>query len=115
MTIKCSICSNEFGEGTKFCPQCGEKTAEQRAEESFTSQAKHYVGEAAQEFVGAARDTYKNGKYLADKDSAKKVAGGAAIGALIGIPVIGWAAGAAIGAGLVAYRHVQKNKDKENK
>lgn len=114
MTIYCTICDTEIAQGVKFCPQCGEKTAEQRAAESFTSQAKHYVGEAAQEFMGAAKDTYNNGKHLADKDSAKKVAGGAAIGAVLGIPIIGWAAGAAVGAGIVAYRHVQKTKDKEN-
>lgn len=113
MTINCNMCSTIFDEGTKYCPQCGEKTAEQRASESFASQAKYYVGEAASEFIGAAKDTYDNGKYLADKDSAKKVAGGAAIGALIGIPIVGWTAGAALGAGIVAYRHIQKNKDKE--
>ncbi len=115
MTLNCSMCDYIIEEGTKFCPQCGEKTAEQRAAESFGSQAKHYVGEAAQEFYGAAKDVYSNGKHLADKDSAKKVAGGAAIGAVLGIPVVGWAAGAAVGAGIVAYRHVQKNKEKENK
>lgn len=114
MTTYCTICDTEITQGVKFCPQCGEKTPEQRASESFTSQAKHYVGEAAQEFLGAAKDTYDSGKHLADKDSAKKVAGGAAIGAVLGIPVVGWAAGAAVGAGIVAYRHIQKNKDKEN-
>ena len=116
MTEYCNICDTEISEGVKFCPQCGEKTAEQRAAESFTSQAKHYVGEAATEFVGAAKDTYQNGKHLADKDSAKKVAGGAAIGAVASVVApIGILTGAAVGAGIVAYRHIQKNKEKEKK
>jgi len=66
MTHSCKICNNEFGEGTKFCPQCGEKTPEQRAAESFSSQAKHYVGEAGKEFAGAAKDAYDSGKHLAE-------------------------------------------------
>ncbi len=116
MTQYCTICDAEISAAIKFCPQCGEKTAEQRAAESFTSQAKHYVGEAATEFLGAAKDTYHNGKHLADKDSAKKVAGGAAIGAVASvIAPIGILTGAAAGAGLVAYRHIQKNKEKEKK
>jgi len=114
MTQTCNNCGTELSTGIKFCPQCGDKTPEQRAAESFTSQAKHYVGEAGKEFAGAAKDAYDNGKHLADKDSAKKVAGGAAIGALASVVApIGLITGAAVGAGIVAYRHVQKNKDKE--
>jgi hypothetical protein len=107
----CNICSAEIVEGTKFCPQCGEKTPEQRAAESFPSQAKHYVGEAADELWGATKDAYHTGKHLADKDSAKKVAGGAAIGAVASIIApVGLATGALIGAGIVAYRHMNKKK-----
>jgi hypothetical protein len=54
------------------------------------------------------------GKHLADQDTVKKVAGGAAIGAAAGIIApIGLATGALIGAGIVAYRHVNKKKNQE--
>ena len=115
MTINCTACGHEYMEGTKFCPECGEKTPEQRAAESFPEQAKQYVGEAADELLGAAKDTIWAGKDLANKDTAKKMAGGATIGAAAAIIApISLAAGAAIGAGIVAYRHLNK-KDEKNK
>ncbi len=110
----CNECNAEYGEGAKFCPNCGAKTPEQLAAESFPNQAKHYVGEAADELWGATKDAYHTGKHLADVDTAKKVAGGAAIGALAAVVApVGLATGAIIGAGIVAYRHVNKKKNKE--
>ena len=49
MALFCNECDTEYVEGTKFCPECGAKTPEQLAAESFPNQAKHYVGEAADE------------------------------------------------------------------
>ena len=110
----CNECDAEYGEGAKFCPQCGAKTPEQRAAESIPNQAKHYVGEAADELWGATKDAFHTGKHLADQDTVKKVAGGAAIGAAAAvIAPIGLATGALIGAGIVAYRHVNKKKNQE--
>ena len=84
--------------------------------ESFPSQAKHYVGEAADELFGAAKEAVITGRHLADKDAAKKVAGGATIGAVASlIAPVGLAAGAAIGAGIVAYRHLNKKNDQNKK
>lgn len=117
----CASCKHEYAAGTKFCPQCGEKTPEQIAAESITAQAKHYVNEAAEELWSATKEAgeaaYKNGKHLADQDSAKKIAGGAALGAAAGLLLpIGVAASAVIGAGIVGYRHVTKKKqDEESK
>jgi uncharacterized membrane protein YvbJ len=51
----CNDCDGEYQEGAKFCPQCGAKTPEQRAAESIPNQAKHYVGEAADELWQASR------------------------------------------------------------
>ncbi|APG62867.1 hypothetical protein LPB140_08770 [Sphingorhabdus lutea] len=113
--ITCNNCDFQITEGTRFCPQCGEKTNEQLSAESYAAQAKHYVGEAADELYGAAKEAFNGGKKLADADSAKKVAGGAAIGALAGvIAPVGIAAGAAIGAGIVAYRHLNKKNKPDN-
>ncbi len=116
MTQFCNECDTGYPEGAKFCPECGAKTPEQLAAESLPNQAKHYVGEAADELWGATKDAYHTGKHIADVDSAKKIAGGAAIGALASvIAPVGLATGAVIGAGIVAYRHVNKKKNQENK
>ncbi|MEE9434221.1 MAG: zinc-ribbon domain-containing protein [Sphingorhabdus sp.] len=114
MTDYCNECDTQVAAGVKFCPECGAKTPEQLERESIPNQAKHYVGEAADELWGATKDAYHSGKHLADKDSAKKVAGGAALGAAASIIApVGIAAGAAIGAGIVAYRHLNKKKKQE--
>lgn len=111
MSQTCNECATEISDGMKFCPKCGAKTPEKLAEESFPNQAKHYVGEAAEELWGATKDAYHTGKHLADADSAKKVAGGAALGAAAALVApIGIATGAVIGAGIVAYRHMNKKK-----
>ena len=110
----CNECNAEYAIGAKFCASCGEKTPEQRAAESIPNQAKHYVGEAADELWGATKDAFHTGKHLADQDTVKKVAGGAAIGALAAVVApVGLATGALIGAGIVAYRHVNKKKNQE--
>ncbi len=115
MLINCPDCNHSYNQGTKFCPECGAKTPEQLAAESFPAQAKHYVGEAAEELLGAAKDALWTGKDLANKDTAKKMAGGATIGAAAAlIAPIGIITGAAIGAGIVAYRHLNK-KNEQNK
>lgn len=117
----CKTCTHEYAAGTKFCPQCGEKTPEQIAAESLAAQAKHYVNEAAEELWSATKEAgeaaYKNGKHLADQDSAKKIAGGAVLGAAAGLLLpIGIATSAVVGAGIVGYRHVTKKKqDEDNK
>jgi len=118
MAQTCTTCSEEMDDGVKFCPQCGEKSPEKRASESVTAQAKHYVNEAAEELWGATKDAskaaYDSGKHVADIDSAKKLAGGAALGAAAGLILpVGVAASAVIGAGIVGYRHVTKKKQDE--
>ena len=89
MSQMCNECATEISEGMKFCPSCGAKTPEKLSEESIPNQAKHYVGEAADELWGATKDAFHTGKHLADTDSAKKVAGGAALGAAA---AVGWMA-----------------------
>ena len=112
--IDCPECNFSYSQGTKFCPECGAKTAEQMAAESFPEQAKHYVSEAAEEIFSAAKDAAWAGKDLANKDTAKKMAGGATIGAAAAlIAPIGIATGAVIGAGIVAYRHLSKKNEKK--
>jgi hypothetical protein len=103
-------CNAEYASGAKFCANCGAKTPEQLAAESIPNQARHYVGEAADELWGATKDAFHTGKHLADQDTVKKVAGGAAIGAAASVlaPI-----GLATGAGIVAYRHVNKKKNQE--
>ena len=114
MPHNCNMCSQEFTDGTRYCPQCGAKTPEQLSAESFPEQAKHYVGKAADELLGAAKDAFWTGKDLANVDTGKKMAGGAAIGAAAAlIAPIGIVTGAAIGAGIIAYRQLNKKNEQK--
>lgn len=116
MSQTCNVCNDELVDGIRFCPMCGAKTPEQIAAESFPSQAKHYAGEAAEEFWGAAKDAFDSGKHLMDKDSAKKVGAGAAIGAAAAVVApVSIVTGALVGAGIVAYRHINKKKNPDDK
>jgi hypothetical protein len=59
-------------------------------------------------------NAFWTGKDLANVDTAKKMAGGATIGAAAAlIAPIGIVTGAAIGAGIVAYRHLNKKNDQK--
>lgn len=79
-----------------------------KEEGDIIEQARHYVSQAAQELA-------ETGKEAMETELGKKMAGGAAIGALAGapIPIVGWFAGALAGAGIVAYRH--RNRDQAGK
>ena len=107
MFKQCAVCGDTVADESKFCPNCGNAFDASEDRSDFLAKAKHYVSEAADELAGAGKD-------LAESDATKKIAGGAAIGALAGIPIVGWAAGAAIGAGIVAYR-VLGSKNNGNK
>lgn len=66
-------------------------------------QAKTIACEAADDMIDA-------GEEIVTSPTAKKIAAGAAVGALVAapLPIIGWVAGATIGAGLVAFKHLRK-------
>jgi len=96
---QCSKCLETVDGDVRYCTSCGALLGS-KDEGDVVEQAKHYVSQAAQEIV-------ETGKEAMETDLGKKMAGGAALGALAGapIPIVGWVAGALAGAGIVAYRH----------
>jgi hypothetical protein len=100
---QCTKCLETVDGDVRYCSQCGALLGS-KDEGDIVEQAKHYVSQAAQELA-------ETGKEAMETELGKKMAGGAAIGALAGapLPIIGWFAGALAGAGIVAYRH--RNRD----
>jgi hypothetical protein len=85
---------NDLGEGSGSC--------EAPRDGNVFRQAKTLACEAADDMIDA-------GEEIATSPVTKKIAAGAAVGALVAapLPIIGWAAGATIGAGLVAFKHLR--------
>ncbi|MEM1133337.1 MAG: hypothetical protein AAGH53_10395 [Pseudomonadota bacterium] len=102
---QCTVCGATIEAGIKYCPQCSAPMSA-AADDGFLEQSKHYFSEAADELVGAGKDAWNGVKSA----NGKKIASGAAIGAVAGavLPVVGLATGAIAGAGIVAYRQAQK-------
>lgn len=99
---QCNQCEAELAENAKFCSQCGTAVASQSPADVLRK-AKTYACDAADDII-------EGGTTLVTSDLGKKMAAGAAVGAIAvaPIPVVGWFAGATIGAGLVAFRQITK-------
>jgi hypothetical protein len=104
---QCTQCHETVNGDVRYCTHCGSLLGS-KEEGDIVEQARHYVSQAAQELA-------ETGKEAMETELGKKMAGGAAIGALAGapIPIVGWFAGALAGAGIVAYRH--RNRDEAGK
>ena len=95
----CGKCAAEVPGGASFCPTCG--TAVRADDQSET------VGEMLVEFAsGTAEEIRKTGRTVLTSETGKKVAAGAAIGAVaaVAIPFVSMGVGALVGAGIVVFR-----------
>ncbi len=100
MVRLCGRCSAEIPADANYCPSCG--TAVPRGEAPEQS-----VGEMLVEFATSTADELKQtGRTVLKSDAGKKVAAGAAIGAVaaVAIPFVSIGVGALVGAGVVALR-----------
>jgi hypothetical protein len=106
--MKCPACDASAPKGARFCPQCGVSIAETAAEKPIpgaTSDAdlhaaRAFADDVAQRHVAAPRDSL-----------GASMAKGAAVGALVSLPVpfIGPLAGAFVGAGVAAYKSLTED------
>ena len=98
----CSQCGAEMAEAANFCAQCG-SAASPTSGVDVLRKAKTYACDAADDMI-------EGGNELVTSKLGKKMAAGAAVGALVAapIPIVGWVTGATIGAGLVAFRQITK-------
>jgi len=105
--MKCPACDASAPKGARFCPSCGGSmtaTASERpmldAAADDLHAARVFVEDAAQSAVAAVKS-----------DLGTSMAKGAAIGALVSIPVpfIGMIGGAVVGAGVAAYKKLTED------
>jgi hypothetical protein len=98
----CSQCGTELAAHAKFCSQCAAPVAGTSGAD-ILRKAKTYACDAADDIVEGGTD-------LVTSPLGKRMAAGAAVGALVAapLPIVGWVAGATVGAGLVAFRQITK-------
>ena len=105
--MKCPACDASAPKGARFCPSCGVSMTETASERPIPDAASDdlraarvFVEDAAQSAVAAVKS-----------DLGTSMAKGAAIGALISIPVpfVGLIGGAVVGAGVAAYKKLMED------
>ena len=97
----CTKCAAGLPEDANFCPSCG--TAARAADTRET------VGEMLVGFAsGAAEEIRQTAEPVLKSETGKKVAAGAAIGAVaaVAIPFVSIGVGAIVGASVAAYRRL---------
>ena len=104
--MKCPACDASAPKGARFCPSCGV---------SMTEAAERPSPDAASDDLRAARvfveDAAQSAVAAVKSDLGTSMAKGAAIGALISIPVpfVGLIGGAVVGAGVAAYKKLTED------
>ena len=99
----CSNCSAELADEANFCSSCGTAV---RAEGERESVGEMLVGFAS----GAAEEIRQTAEPVLKSETGKKVAAGAAIGAVaaVAIPFVSIGVGAIVGAGVAVLRRFAK-------
>ena len=100
----CSDCSAEVPEEANFCPACGTAiAAESGGDESMGQMLAGFASGTANEIRNTSRTVLKS-------ETSKKVAAGAAIGAVaaVAIPFVSIGLGAVVGAGVAVIRRFGK-------
>jgi hypothetical protein len=108
----CNDCQSASSREAKFCMNCGAALPVSENVDCL-AEAKFFISEAADDIVTVGREVVGSASEIVENDLTKKMMAGAALGAVavLPIPVVGWAAGAAVGAGIVAYRHFSKQPE----
>ena len=97
----CNKCAAALPEDANFCPSCGTQA---RPADSRESVGEMLVGFAS----GAAEEIRQTAEPVLKSETGRKVAAGAAIGAVaaVAIPFVSIGVGALVGAGVAAYRRL---------
>ncbi|CAN5595432.1 hypothetical protein BH10PSE14_BH10PSE14_42590 [soil metagenome] len=103
MSLPCQACGHNLESGANFCSACGAKQSESATHWRTTADDDR---RAARTFSQDARDD-------APGTLGKRMAKGAAIGAVAAIPIpfVGPITGAIVGAGIAAYTKLSKDSD----
>jgi hypothetical protein len=100
--MKCPVCDASTTKSARFCSQCGASVTETTSEQPIPDAASDDL-RAARAF---AEDAAQRHAVVPKDDLGTSMAKGAAIGALVSIPVpfVGLIGGAMVGAGVAAYK-----------
>ena len=106
--MKCPTCDASAPKGALFCPRCGASMTAAAAPEQPIPDAAADDLRAARVFV---EDAVQSAVTAVKSDLGTSMAKGAAIGALVSIPVpfIGMIGGAVVGAGVAAYKKLTED------
>ena len=103
----CNECSAELPEDARFCPNCGADTVTGEARSDRAGPEGESVGTMIADFAsGAAEEIKRTAEPILKSETGRKVAAGAAIGAVaaVVVPFVSIGVGAVIGAGVAALR-----------
>lgn len=105
--MKCPACDANAPKGARFCPSCGGSMTATVSEPPIPDTAADDL-RAARAF---AEDAAQTAVAAVKSDLGTSMAKGAAIGALISIPVpfVGLIGGAVVGAGVAAYKKLTED------
>lgn len=100
---RCGKCDWPVWVEANFCSECGNAFKPVRPRDRIVAETKAFA-------TGTLTEIEKGSRAVLQSDGGKKIAAGAAVGAVLAaaVPVIGWGTGALIGAGLVAYKRLTK-------
>jgi hypothetical protein len=104
----CTECAAELPQDAKFCPNCGAETATGEPRDGPAGAGGESVGEMLAEFAsGTAEEIKRTTAPILKSGTSRKVAAGAAIGAVaaVAVPFVSIGLGAVIGAGIAALRN----------
>ena len=110
----CNECAAELPQDARFCPKCGADTLTGEARSDRAEGEGESVGSMISNFAsGAAEEIKRTAEPILKSETGRKVAAGAAIGAVaaVVVPFVSIGVGAVIGAGVAALR---QRSDKED-
>jgi hypothetical protein len=103
----CNECAAELPQDARFCPSCGADAATGEARGETAEAGGESVGEMLAGFASGTADEIKRTTApILKSETSRKVAAGAAIGAIaaVAVPFVSVGLGAVIGAGIAALR-----------
>ena len=103
----CNECAAELPQDARFCPNCGADAATGEARSETAEGGGESVGEMLADFAsGTAEEIRRTTAPILKSETGRKVAAGAAIGAVaaVVVPFVSIGLGAVIGAGVAILR-----------
>ncbi len=107
LTRICSECAADLPANARFCPNCGADTGGQASCDASGEAGGESVGDLLVGFAnGTAEEIKRTTAPILKSETSRKVAAGAAIGAVaaVALPFVSIGLGAVIGAGIAALR-----------